>query len=564
MQNTTGQTLTAFRMSAHISYVDIPLNGETCAGIYSFQGRRFFRADQALLKQLQKQDFSGLDDVMLKELVNNDMLLPTGIDEEQHMEDMLQLQDKLTLLVDRPVPLISWPLLQQVIRQHDIKNLSFVLMNTGDDLQNIITAIRCALSEAGVDMLCSRYFMLSGQEDSLRLVELSEADGEWNHLSPEDRKPGNAALRSVEQVSVACSNYPWIKELPLSGLLTDPVCMQELLSGKITPQCRNCNALAACGGYVGHCTVQCPALIKDLNNTIAQKLYVPAHHSGGIPGVNNSLAISNEIAALFEKIIEDNTGLHERLMVHYLVKEYNKGFLFSRNGHLALAELQFRKTDAIVASHAPEGFCHCYAQAIAASTSSYLAYRKGEPDRAAALTDAGIGAGLALQHYRSSAVMVLFISQLLMNKARVLLAADDLEAWSEVTLQNIHFLLHHHLPVCYGMMQRERFNELPRQLKDGMLLEIVNQVLKLNIKNRQFQVGEQLICSIDATCADGALAGQIANWVSLCKAAVNKDETFLEAHLGGFLQQENETNDISTLKAYLRTLIKKAGISKSA
>lgn len=552
-------------MSAHISYVDIPLNGETCAGIYSFQGRRFFQANHTLQQQLQRQDFSALDDVMLRDLVNHDMLLPIDIDEAQDVADMLLVHDKLTLLVDRPVSDIPWPLLLQVIGRYAIKNLSFVLMYTEDALQHTMTALRHALE----DTLSCRYFRLSDQDGTVLLMELSEAAGAWEVVSTHavlenNKAPVGAALRSTEQVSVACGNYPWIKELPFSGLLTDLDSLPELLSGEIAPLCRHCSALATCGGYMGRSAVHCPALIKDLDHTIAQKLFVPAHQSGGIPGVNNSLALSEEIAALFEKIIEDNTSLPERLMVHYLVKEYNKGFLFSRNGHLALAELQFRKTGAIAASHAPEGFCHYYAQAIAASTSSYLAYRKDEPDKATALTDAGIAAGLALQYYRSSAVMVLFISQLLMNKARVLLAANNTDAWCEATLENIHFLLHHQLPARYGTIQQERFHELPTALKDGMLLEIINQVLKLNIKTRQFTAGDRLIGRINGAGAKGVLARQITDWVRLCRAVANKEETFLEAHLGAFLDEENETNDISTLKAYLRTQLRRAGTSKSA
>lgn len=569
MQNISRFPEIPFRMSAYISYVDdIRVNEKICAGIYSFQGRHLLPMESGVLRRLQQEELNTLSDGILTDLVNNDMLLPEGIDEQQLTADMLQqVREKLTLLIDQPVASISWTLLRQIILHYHIKSLSFILLSDDSTATaaSIISAIRGELSGLQLSITKTKYFTLRSGREGMQLKELVEEKNSWqeanvSHLPTVHPPQGSFSIRAIEQVSISCSEYTWIKELPVSGLVTDPASMHGLLPGMIIPRCRNCNALVACGGYVGHSSIHCPSAITNLKKSVEQKLYTPDQQSGGIPGINNSLALSNEIAGQFEKVIADNTNVQEKLMICYLVKEYNKGFLLSRNGHYTLAALKFRQTDAIAAIHAQEGFCYDYASAIAASTSSYLAYREGSPEMATAIVDAGIHAGIKLLTYRSSAVMILFISQLLMNKARVLLAAEKLNAWKEVTLQNIHFLINTKLPETYGIVSASQFNDLTPHLKDGMLLEIINQVLKLNIKNRNFQIGEALINSIEIEAHAEGLPRQLLAWVNLCMATHRQDEFFLQQHLQDFMEEQNEVNDISTLKAYLRVQIKKTGM----
>ena len=337
----------AFKPSAYIAYVnDIALDGKVSSGIYSFQGRRFLPADKTVLQKLRDLDLSGFSSELLIELVNNDMLVPADIDELQHVEDMLLIQEKLTLLVDCPVSCIPWDVLHNIVRLYGIKNISFILLLNGatDTPVNIISSIRSALKERNISVAVAKYFSLMAGQDELQLDELSANENGGSSVntyrfSLNGNDPGNSALRSIDQVSLACSNHPWIKELPVSGLLTDTMSMPGLLTRKIAFQCRQCNALAACGGYSGNSMIHCPVSILDPGRTIERKLYTPGHKSDGIPGVSNSLALSNEIAGLFEKIIRENTNLNEKpslSIARGVAPGATKGFYGRVTEHLTL------------------------------------------------------------------------------------------------------------------------------------------------------------------------------------------------------------------------------------
>jgi hypothetical protein len=125
-----------------------------------------------------------------------------------------------------------------------------------------------------------------------------------------------------------------------------------------------------------------------------------------------------------------------------------------------------------------------------------------------------------------------------------------------VTLENIYFLLSKRLPSRYGPLNGSLFDEIEQHLKDAMLLEIINQVLKLNIKRRDFQAGKELISKVGLSHAGPGLPAQLVAWARLCVAADEGNEAYLKGHLEDFMKQENALNDISTLKTYLRKVIR--------
>ena len=84
----------AFKVSAYTAFFDdIRINGKLCSGIYGFRKGRFLPANEMVKSKLRRQHVAEIDVETLKDLIGNEMLVPSELDEHQYVEDLLLLMN---------------------------------------------------------------------------------------------------------------------------------------------------------------------------------------------------------------------------------------------------------------------------------------------------------------------------------------------------------------------------------------------------------------------------------------------------------------------------------------
>lgn len=551
------------------------------SGVFSYTTGGFVQLEQEAIAQLQQDATAQLQGDTIsplgqaaidrlsapvrKQLIANEVLCPLMVDEPAYTEEKLLAQDKLTVLV-RGENSEFFGDLVAFLRQVQISQLSVIFINPRDLPSLAVTAGHLEGRLQDFRLKDIRFFVLDDDQEPMTLhLSALRRDGDRVVKEPLLRAGiGARRLKYSPKASSIMSDYPYCKELPLTGLVVDDRLLPMAYgSWQLHAKCRSCRLLAGCGGYTRQSVVHCPSYANQ--NELPSEVAAATNAGGttdGVPagssaGVSNTLTLNEAIGKLFDQMIAVNASSAEIVALDYLSYEYHKGFNFSRAGQVRLAAAIFRQMDAIVDAMNKESFAWQWIQTHAASTKSYLAFKTGGHKKAIAITEEAIGYAMRLLAYPSSAVMTLFISQMLLNKAKVLLTVKDYAGWEATMLANIHYLANLEAPAECSGMDMTAFKGLDVELRHWMLMEGIGQVLKFNLTHRHLSHGERLIANISASRNDALFDEQLRQWVRLLQALERQDETFISACLPAFMASRNSGIRIGVLQGYLQTRARK-------
>ncbi|MBS1663065.1 MAG: hypothetical protein JST68_18625 [Bacteroidetes bacterium] len=500
-------------------------------GVFSYATGGFVGLRQDEIERVVRVEMEGLPVSVRKQLMANEVIVPLAVDEAALTEERLLAKDKLTVLV-RGEGVDFWGDVGEVVRRNQISQVSVVFINRE----------RGEVPELGVKEI--RFFVVEDErEPGVLYLSALKGDGSRELLL---RQVGPRRMKYSGQASTIVSDYRYGKELPLSGLVVD----SGLMGGdwRLHEKCRSCRMLASCGGYGEQAVVRCPAFAGEAGEAVSV---------GSSAGVSNSLTLNESIGGLFDQMVAVNASAGEIVLLDYLAYEYHKAFHFSRTGRVRLAAAIFGQMDAVADRMDGRGFAWKWIQTHAASTKSYLAFKTGGHKKAIAITEEAIGYAVSLLSYPSSPVMTLFISQMLLNKAKVLLTVKDYAGWEEVMLSNIHYLANLEAPAECSGMDMAAFGGLDVGLRHWMLMEVIGQVLKFNLTNRHLTHGDRLIARISANREDALFDEQLRQWVRLLRAVERRDEGFVSACLPAFMASRNPGVGIGALQGYVKTRARK-------
>jgi hypothetical protein len=577
--------------------------GHQKSGVFSYITGGFVKLEQEAIDLVGQGAIDRLPAPVRKQLISNEVLCPLMVDEAASMEERLLAQDKLTVLVRCESSEFSEDLIA-FLQQIQISQLSVIFINPADLPGLAVTAGKLEqrlleeqrLPEQDRRLKDIRFFVLDDdQEPGVLHLSALKRDGDrpvkepllrqilvyestagdcnielvdaWpkTGLSWFGKNPGSIAgvrprrLKHWTQASTMMSDYRYAKELPLTGLVAD----DRLLSmshGSSIPyswglhaKCRSCRLLAGCGGYTSQSVVHCPSY-ANWNDPGEAADALPA---GSSAGVSNSLTLNEAIGKLFDQMIAINASSSEIVLLDYLSYEYHRAFHFSRAAQVRLAVTIFRQMDIIAETMNKESFAWQWIQTHAASTKSYLAFKTGGYKKAIAITEQAIGYAMRLLAHPSSAAMTLFISQMLLNKAKVLLTVKNYAGWEETMLANIHYLANLEATAECSGMDMTAFKSLDVGLRHWMLMEGIGQVLKFNLTHRHLPHGDRLIANISANRHDALFDEQLRQWVRLLQAVERQDKGFVSAGLPAFMASRNSAIRIGVLQGYLQTRARK-------
>ncbi|MDE3250762.1 MAG: hypothetical protein KGO82_19020, partial [Bacteroidota bacterium] len=212
----------------------------------------------------------------------------------------------------------------------------------------------------------------------------------------------------------------------------------------------------------------------------------------------------------------------------------------------------FGVADAAFSGLVENEFCYRWVQTFATSTKSYQAYKTGGYTDAAAITCEGIVAAFELQYGRSCAVISLYIAQMFLNLAKIYLVAGQLEAWQATMLQNIHYLLNFEPPPGYGDGNAGPLADVPAALREWLLVECINQVLKFNLTCKGLPHGDELLASIQVKYRNNDFNVTLAEGIAVMKNGADNPGADNKLALRRLSQACSSGHPLAPLLAYIR------------
>ena len=272
---------------------------------------------------------------------------------------------------------------------------------------------------------------------------------------------------------------------------------------------------------------------------------------------------TEETMKLLEEFALANTSQNNFLKIKYVLLEYQKGFKLTKESKYNQAKSIFTRADAISYHHFKvDSFEFHFSQLFAISAKSYLEFKLKDANRAISLTERGIEYAILLQECNlSNNIIGLFIAQMLQNLAKIHLILKNIEKWSEITLQNIHFLSNFEVPLICKGFDIAKLEKAPTHLRHIKILavldEALNSIVKFNVSE-----GYQLIESINIKDKTNPLVKSIDIWIKL-NTDINKKRASTDSFITEyqrFIASRNDTFDLQILKAFLKKRIEKEKI----
>jgi len=267
-----------------------------------------------------------------------------------------------------------------------------------------------------------------------------------------------------------------------------------------------------------------------------------------------------DIMKSLQQMVVTNSNKSNALIIDNLTLKYSAGFRLAKEREFTRAKSICDNADATLENTFNENsFEFYYCQLLAISTKSYLEFRLGNKDLGIELTKKGIEYAILLQDYISSNNIGLFVSQMLMNLAKIHLYYNEINKWQSITIENIHFLTNFTLPMECENFKIEDLKKA--SLRYFMLIEVINEAL-INVVKYKVINGHDFINSIVLKEISEPVIAQINSWKEL-NVALNQYNTkgneFIIAW-NNFLSSENGRYDLQILKLSLKNRIKKEGV----
>ncbi len=574
--------------------------------IYSHVSKRYLTLPPSEVMLINEGNFLRLNIKTIEDLMDANLIVPEIVEETEIYVGELLIWDKITVVLHPFIEASHLENLWNSIKNLPQTSICFLLVQRAPEefpkLKTLFTQLNSLQKEKHlakeITILLLEYSSPIEQNTSIYIKKPSIKEGDtgfepvYTHyilknpnitISPEilNTKSGvsnfttlhNFKLsgfdsysmvkpKSLTNTSVVMSNEKYFKELPISGFIIDAENITTFSTAPLHSTCYKCPFLVNCGGYLDAITPVCPsyAIRKEPTlHTIKNRTEKDAEPITSIVGVSNSLILKQEVIDAFEKMILLNASPSDILKIKYLSKEYNKGFHLAKQKQLNKAKNSFHITDELAGTLLdPNNFSYYYTQTFATSTKSYLKFKQRIPEEAITITQAGIKYATLLQPFKISEIMALFVSQMLMNMAKVYRLSKKTTQWYLTTLSNIHFLLNFTPPDSCPDFDTSHLKKVPQHLRYFMLLEVIDEVLIDIIKNQNHE-GKKLITAIQIHNLSEQINQQIDSWIYL-NALLDKNQADMPSFQGTyatFMNSENDVYSLATLKLFIRNRVRK-------
>lgn len=536
-----------------------------------------------------------LEKNLLYDLINKGILIHKDQSEKTSLHERLRVFDKLTIVVNNKIndPFIDD--LNSLLGQHNITQLAFLFTSQSSEHLDTISFLKQALSQ-NKQLKKTRYFTLDSWSNDQEYLILSEYKDDINTLPEQvhrqqikvkntlhpDTNQKNINqyscdsydetfftnhfskinfIRNTYSLSLINSSFVFLKELPFSGLVCDSSALKEATERLVLhPECENCHLLIGCGGYTTNQNVTCPSYKKTIPqyiNHFAQYNHEIEEEESPYFGVRNRVNIKKQVDVLLESIINTNTLPLNKPYVNTILEEYNQAFQLSKSNLANLSVSCAGEADRMASVFKPDSFEQDFIQTSCTSAKSYLEYKKKNYAKSNQIIERGIQHAINLLSYPNSEIAFLVVYQMLTNKAKVALFNKNFSDWKKYTLECIHLILNKAQPESCPEMDFSQFNALSTAVLNAIVMETIERTLLMNLKDPQFQHGQDLILNIIVNNDDNLLNTQIHSWVNLLKEPINNNEIYFLKKFHTFMSSDNELISIKPLKVYLKNYIKK-------
>lgn len=554
----------------------------------------------AALNDLNKRlidsgQFHRLKKDLLYELINKGILVPENQDEKNSLIERLKVFDKLTIVIDNELDDQFIHRLNSFANLHKVTQLAFLFINPDKEHINILSFLKQRTVQ-NTQFKKIRYFTLKFSLQDQDYLSLSEYKDDKKNIAEQIHKqhlikegalkssfeednitqyscntykedffknhfPKINFFRNTYSLSLINSSFAFLKELPFSGLVCDSSVLKKTTGSlEINTACENCILLIGCGGYTADQRVVCPSY----KNTIPHYINHFTRHDHGTEekespyfGVKNRINIKKQVDILLESIICTNSAAINRPYLNIVIEENNDAFKLSKSNLPNMSVLCAKEADRMASVFKENSFEQDFIQTSCTLVKSYLEYKKKNYAASSQIIERGIQHAINLLSYPNAEIAFLVVYQMLTNKAKVALFNKNLTDWKKYTLECIHLILNSAQPASCPEMDFSQFHSLSTAVLNATVMETIERILLMNIKDPQFEPGENLILSIMVNNEDNLLNTQIYSWVKLLKEYTNSNEIYYLNSFNIFMHEENQLINIKPLKIYLKSYLKK-------
>lgn len=266
-----------------------------------------------------------------------------------------------------------------------------------------------------------------------------------------------------------------------------------------------------------------------------------------------------QLLALYNEILTTNSKKDNVSKVRNLLEEFNKGFLLANKKEFDKAESILDKAKNIVLSQLKQNsFEYYFSQYFYVSSKSYLEFKMKRKAQSILLTNKGIEYAILLQKYQSSHnAMGLFVSQMLLNLAKIHLLCNETWEWQKLVLENINFLLNFSRPTKCKDLDMSRVRKTPAELRYGMLIHVINEEL-INITKFKPTNGYEFISLINIKSIPDYTISLIDRWIKLNICISNRQTNTNEFKIeyNNFLEAKHHKYDLRNFKTFLKIRMK--------
>ncbi|AMQ00393.1 hypothetical protein AY601_3527 [Pedobacter cryoconitis] len=544
---------------------------------------------------IETGQFGKLNEGLLYELISSGILIHESQEEKSSLIERLKVFDRLTILVDENLDEQFINDLNAFTVLQGITQLAFLFTRGGDETTETVSIIKQAFNQ-NERLKKIRYFTLELSCHDHQYINLSEYKDDINpvpervHLQQIITKRSSEAgfeksditqyscytynegffsdnfskinfIRNTYSLSLINSSCSYLKELPFSGLVCDSSRLKTITKQiEIHPDCKNCQLLVGCGGYATDQNIVCPSYKNTIQHSINNFVHIdnqPADEESPYFGVRNRVHIKQQVDLLLENLIKTNTAELNKPYINVIIEEYNQAFQLSKNNLTNLSVSCATEADKMASIFKEGSFEQDFIQTSCTSAKSYLEYRKKKYAESTQIIEKGLNHAVNLLLYPNSEIAFLVIYQMLTNKAKVALINKDFYNWKKYVLECIHLILNKEQPASCPAIDFSSFSSLSTPVLNAIVMETIERILLMNIKDPEFKHGPELILSIAVNNQDNLLNIQISSWVSIMRDFVNINEIYFSDNFHIFMSSANELISIKPLKLYLKSYLKK-------
>lgn len=266
------------------------------------------------------------------------------------------------------------------------------------------------------------------------------------------------------------------------------------------------------------------------------------------------------IIALLEEMMDVNASESDVLKIKSIFREYAKVVLFAKEKEFEKAKGILKEMDIEIDIYFTKNSFEFYCcQLLSIPSKSYLEFKMKNREEAILLINQSMEYSILLQEFPSSYNIGLFVSEMLMNLAKVHLSNNEIREWYDLVVQTIHFLTNFTAPAKCKEINISNFKKT--SLRYFVLVNVISNTL-VNIVKYKITRGHELISSIVFKDISEPIVAQINLWkeLNVCLNQKNTTTEFFKRGYHDFLSLENADYNLHMLKLFLKNRVKKEGV----